>query len=93
MQQWLGLSDPAMEDGLHDVPLYWEFAGLDAGVTRMPDESTILRFRHLLEANYQSPVAGRHQRHTGHQRPSAQEQHRDRREPHYYVVLDQEPDG
>src|SRR5512139_2841974 len=50
-QQWFGLSDPAMEEALHDVPLYREFAGLDAGVTRMPDESTILRFRHLLEAN------------------------------------------
>lgn len=51
MQQWFGLSDPAMEEALHDVPLYREFAGLDAGVTRMPDESTILRFRHLLEGN------------------------------------------
>ena len=40
-----------MEEALHDVPLYREFAGLDAGATRMPDESTILRFRHLLEAN------------------------------------------
>ena len=28
-----------------------EFAQLDAGATRLPDESTILRFRHLLEAN------------------------------------------
>ena len=49
MQQWFGLSDPAMEEALHAVPLYREFAGLDAGATRMPDESTILRFRHLLE--------------------------------------------
>ena len=51
MQQWLGLSDPAMEEALHDVPSYREFSGLDAGITRLPDESTILRFRHLLEAN------------------------------------------
>ena len=51
MQQWFGLSDPAMEEALHDVPLYREFAGLDAGASRMPDESTILRFRHLLEAH------------------------------------------
>jgi IS5 family transposase len=49
MQQWFGLSDPAMEESLHDVPLYREFAGLDAGLSRLPDESTILRFRHLLE--------------------------------------------
>jgi IS5 family transposase len=51
MHLWFGLSDPAMEEALHDVPLYREFARLDAGITRLPDESTILRFRHLLEAN------------------------------------------
>ena len=33
------------------LPLYREFAGLDAGDQRLPDESTILRFRHLLEDN------------------------------------------
>jgi transposase, IS5 family len=49
MQQWFGLSDPAMEEALHDVPLYREFAGLDNWTTRLPDESTILRFRHLLD--------------------------------------------
>ena len=49
MQQWFGQSDPAMEESLHDVPLYREFAGLDAGAHRMPDESANLRFRHLLE--------------------------------------------
>lgn len=49
MQQWFGLSDPAMEEALHDVPLYREFTGLDNWTTRLPDESTILRFRHLLE--------------------------------------------
>ena len=51
MQQWFSLSDPAMEEALHDIPLYREFALLDAGMTRLPDESTILRFRHLLEAH------------------------------------------
>jgi len=51
MQQWFGLSDPAMEEALHDTPLFCNFAGLDAGATRLPDESTILRFRHMLEAN------------------------------------------
>lgn len=49
MQQWFGLSDPAMEEALHDVLLYCEFAGLDPCISRLPDESTILRFRHLLE--------------------------------------------
>jgi len=49
MQQWFGLSDPAMEEALHDVPLHLEFAGLGSGASRIPDETTILRFRHLLE--------------------------------------------
>ncbi len=40
-----------MEEALHDVPLYREFSQLDAGMTRLPDETTILRFRHLLEAH------------------------------------------
>ena len=52
MQQWFGYSDPAMEEALHDVPLLRGFAGLDAGESRLPDESTILRFRHLLEAHH-----------------------------------------
>ena len=49
LQQWFGLSDPAMEEALHDISLYCEFAKLDPGAMRLPDESTILRFRHLLE--------------------------------------------
>ena len=48
IQQWFNLSDQAMEEALFDVPLYREFAGLDAH-GRLPDESTILRFRHRLE--------------------------------------------
>ena len=48
MQQWFTLSDPAMEEAFFDVPLYRQFAQLDAHA-RLPDESTILRFRHRLE--------------------------------------------
>ena len=48
-QQWFGLSNPAMEKALHDVPLYCEFAKLNTGITRLPYKSTILRFRRLLE--------------------------------------------
>jgi len=51
LQQWFNLSDPAMEEALYDTPMFREFAGLDAGEDRLPDESTILRFRHLLEAH------------------------------------------
>ena len=50
MQQWFNLSDPAMEEALHDMPLFREFVGLSWG-SATPDESTILRFRHLLETH------------------------------------------
>ncbi len=48
MQQWFTLSDPAMEEAFFDTPLYREFAQLEE-FDRLPDESTILRFRHRLE--------------------------------------------
>ena len=48
MQQWFTLSDPGMEEAFFDTPLYREFAQLDA-FGRLPDESTIGRFRHRLE--------------------------------------------
>tara|TARA_B100000795_G_C22723808_1_gene408587 strand:+ start:65 stop:1027 length:963 start_codon:yes stop_codon:yes gene_type:complete len=49
MQQWFGYSDPAMEEALYDIPVLRAFAGLDAFEDHLPDETTILRFRHLLE--------------------------------------------
>ncbi len=55
LQQWFGLSDPAMEEALHDVPLYREFAKLGDAQARLPDETTILRFRHLLERHNLAP--------------------------------------
>jgi len=45
-----------MEEALHDIPLYREFACLDLGAERMPDDSTILRFRHLLESQQLAPA-------------------------------------
>ena len=49
MQQWFALSDPTMEEALHDMPVFREFAGLEGWDERLPDESTILRFRHVLD--------------------------------------------
>ena len=49
MQQWYGLSDPAMEDALYDIESLRRFAGIDMEVDVIPDETTILNFRHLLE--------------------------------------------
>lgn len=54
LQLWWNQSDPAMEEELHERPLYRRFAGLD-GAVRMPDETTILRFRHLLEKHQLAP--------------------------------------
>ena len=50
MQQWFTLSDPAMEEAFFDTPLYREFAQLQE-FGRLPDKSTILRFRHRLETH------------------------------------------
>ena len=55
MQQWFTLNDPAMEEALHDVPLFRDFAGLGGWDERLPDESTILRFRHVLEEHKLAP--------------------------------------
>jgi transposase, IS5 family len=49
MQQWFNLSDPAMEDALYDSESMRRFGGIELIEDAVPDESTILRFRHLLE--------------------------------------------
>lgn len=49
MQNWFNLSDPAAEDSLYDSESMRRFAGIELAEDAIPDESTILRFRHLLE--------------------------------------------
>jgi IS5 family transposase len=49
MQNWFNLSDPQAEDSLYDIESMRRFAGLELAEDAIPDESTILRFRHLLE--------------------------------------------
>lgn len=49
MQQWFALSDPAMEEALYDMASLRRFARLSLVRGGIPDESTILHFRHLLE--------------------------------------------
>ena len=48
LQLWFTLSDPGMEEAFFDTPVYRQFAQLEE-FARLPDESTILRFRHRLE--------------------------------------------
>lgn len=50
MQHWYSLSDPGMEEALYDSRAMRDFAGIDLGTEAAPDESTILQFRHLMEA-------------------------------------------
>ena len=49
LQQWFDLSDPMAEDELYDSESMRRFAGIELGEDVVPDETTILRFRHLLE--------------------------------------------
>ena len=49
MQNWFNLSDPQAEDSLYDSESMRRFAGIELAEDSVPDESTILRFRHLLE--------------------------------------------
>jgi IS5 family transposase len=49
MQQWFNLSDPQAEDALYDIEPMRRFAGIELAEEAIPDESTILHFRHLLE--------------------------------------------
>jgi IS5 family transposase len=51
LQQWYQLSDPGAEEALYDIQSMRAFAGLELGRDAIPDETTILNFRHLLEAN------------------------------------------
>lgn len=51
LQHWFNLSDPAVEDALYDSVAMRRFAGLDLGQSPAPDETTVCRFRHLLEDN------------------------------------------
>jgi IS5 family transposase len=49
LQQWFNLSDPQAEDTIYDSESMRRFARVELGDDKIPDESTILRFRHLLE--------------------------------------------
>lgn len=49
LQQWCNLSDPGVEEALYDSHCMQAFAGIDLSESPVPDESTICRFRHLLE--------------------------------------------
>jgi len=51
LQNWFNLSDPAVEESLYDIPAMRGFVGIDLGEEPVPDETTVCKFRHLLEQN------------------------------------------
>ena len=51
LQQWFNLSDPAVEEALYESPVMREFVGIDLGQEPVPDETTVCKFRHLLEVH------------------------------------------
>ena len=51
LQHWFNLSDPAVEEALYDSRALRAFVGIDLGREPAPDETTVCKFRHLLEAH------------------------------------------
>src|SRR5947208_14696139 len=49
LQQWYSLADEALEDALYDSQAMREFVGIDLGCEQVPDATTLLKFRRLLE--------------------------------------------
>lgn len=56
LQQWFNLSDPAVEEALYDMVSMRAFAGIDLGEAPVPDETTVCKFRHLLERHSLGPA-------------------------------------
>ena len=55
LQQWFNLSDPAVEEALYDSAVMRQFVGIDLGCEPAPDETTVCKFRHLLEEHQRLP--------------------------------------
>jgi len=51
LQQWFNLSDPQAEDAIYDIAPMRSFVGIDLGREAAPDETTICKFRHLIETH------------------------------------------
>jgi len=52
LANWFNLSDEACEDALYDMPMFRDFCRIDLGRERVPDATTLLKFRHLLEEHH-----------------------------------------
>jgi transposase, IS5 family len=63
LQQWFNLSDPGVEEALYDSLAMRRFVGIDLGREPVPDETTMCRFRHLLEEHDLGRLLDEVQRH------------------------------
>ena len=52
LQHWFNLSDPAVEEALYDSRAMRKFVGIDLGREPVPDETTVCKFRHVLETHH-----------------------------------------
>jgi IS5 family transposase len=88
MQNWFALSDPAMEEALYEIASLRTFAGL--GLEAIPDETTILNFRHLLKASSGRRHLQAGQRPPGQEGAAAEERFHRRRDDHLSAQFHQE---
>ena len=90
MQNWFGLSDPAMEEALYEITPMRTFAGLSL-TQPIPDETTILNFRHLLEEYELAPdIMSRVNAHLSRKGLDAQARQHRGRDDHRGAELDEE---
>ena len=68
LQQWYGLADEALEDAVYDSQAMRAFLGINLASNPVPDATTLLKFRHLLEEN---DLCGQRFRHLPNQQTSA----------------------
>jgi hypothetical protein len=91
LQQWFDLSDPGAEDAIYDSESMRRFAGVELGEDSVPDETTILRFRHLLEEHALAGDVRRDQGAAGRAWAAAQAGDDRGRDDHARAELDEEP--
>jgi IS5 family transposase len=56
VQQWYALADEALEDAIYDSQALRNFVGIDLAIESVPDATTLLKFRHLLEKQSSTQV-------------------------------------
>src|SRR5271165_5998083 len=92
LQQWFNLSDPGVEEALYDSAALRQFVGIDLGREPAPDETTVCKFRHLLEEHkVGGEDAGGGEPAPGEERDSDHQRHNCGRYHHSCAQLDQEP--